>query len=473
MDYNPESSFRSLNPSGSQDESQSYGNCSECKQKRTAVAWCKNCDIAIFKENYCSWTSGNSIICNNTNSANNKALSYGSCSDCKRQRTSASWCKNCDIANLKEKFHSWTSGNSMIDEFIQYTQLKANDSTDYLEWIEFDQFDLIENTNKRGAFSSIYSAIWMEGPTWNLDEEAEVWTRNGPINVILKRLDNSQNINQDFVNQLYRYCKCLQSGSLADYFGITKDLTSCYMFVMRYYEKGNLYSYLDESMGILCWRDIVDMLWAISAGLNFIHERGLIHGHLHGGNVLVENEMDSIDTKITDTGLHGPVDKQISSKQIYGVIPFIAPEIFNGYTLTKESDIYSFGMIMWMLSAGVRPYCDRPHDSQLIQEICSGTRPSIVSGTPPVFARLMLQCLDADPFNRPTASQLYERLGNWVTAICDDPDPSDLSNQFDIAEKIKFSNLEQLHFSILPCHERAIYYSRPLNFSEPFLYEKI
>ncbi|PKY24002.1 hypothetical protein RhiirB3_438407 [Rhizophagus irregularis] len=37
-------------PSGSQDESQSYSNCSECKQKRTAVAWCKNCDIAIFKE---------------------------------------------------------------------------------------------------------------------------------------------------------------------------------------------------------------------------------------------------------------------------------------------------------------------------------------------------------------------------------------------------------------------------------------
>ncbi|GBC20765.1 uncharacterized protein OCT59_023765 [Rhizophagus irregularis] len=70
------------------------------------------------------------------NSANNKALSCGSCSDCKRQRTSASWCKNCDIANLKEKFHSWTSGNSMIDEFIQYTQLNANDSTDYLEWIE-------------------------------------------------------------------------------------------------------------------------------------------------------------------------------------------------------------------------------------------------------------------------------------------------------------------------------------------------
>ena len=99
-------------------------------------------------------------------------------------------------------------------------------------------------------------------------------------------------------------------------------------------------------MGILCWRDIVDMLWAISAGLNFIHERNLVHGHLHGGNILVESEINSIDTKIADTGLHGPFDKQISSRQIYGVISFVAPEIFNGNTPTRESDIYSFGMIM-------------------------------------------------------------------------------------------------------------------------------
>ncbi|CAB4381565.1 unnamed protein product [Rhizophagus irregularis] len=380
MDYNPESSFRSLSPSRSQDESHSYGNCSECKQKRTAVAW-------------------------------------------------------------------------------------------------------FENINKRGAFSSIYSAIWMEGPTWNLDEEAEVWNRNGPIKVILKRLDNSQSMSLEFINQLCKYHKCLQNGALADCFGITKDPTSCYMFVIRYYKNGNLYSYLDETMGILCWRDIVDMLWSISAGLHVIHEHNLVHGHLHGGNVLVENEMDSIDTKITDTGLHGPFgpfDKQIPSQHVYGVIPFVAPEVFNGNTPTKESDIYSFGMIMWMLSAGVRPYHDKPHDSQLIQEICSGLRPNVISGTPPVFARLMLQCLDADPSKRPTASQLYEWLGNWVTAICDDPDPSDLSNQFDVAEETKFANLDKLKFNNIPCHENAIYFSRPLDSiinnessSTPFFFGKM
>src|SRR4051812_27881789 len=124
------------------------------------------------------------------------------CQDCKRQRSAAALCGICDIPILKENFRNWTSGNSKIDEFIRYTQLNANENMDYLEWIEFDQFDLIENINKRGAFSSIYSAVWMEGPRWNLDEEAEIRTRNGPTKIVLKRLDNSQNMSQEFINQV-------------------------------------------------------------------------------------------------------------------------------------------------------------------------------------------------------------------------------------------------------------------------------
>ncbi|UZO07865.1 uncharacterized protein OCT59_028136 [Rhizophagus irregularis] len=72
----------------------------------------------------------------------------------------------------------------------------------------------------------------------------------------------------------------------------------------------------------------------------------------------------------------------------------------------------------------------------------------------------MLQCLDANPSNRPTASQLDECLGDWVTAICDNPDPSELSDQFDAAEEIKFSNLE--NFNTFSNDEKAIYFSRPL-----------
>ncbi|CAB4381540.1 unnamed protein product [Rhizophagus irregularis] len=36
-------------------------------------------------------------------------------------------------------------------------------------------------------------------------------------------------MSQEFIDQLYRYHKCLQSEALADCFGITKDPTSCYI----------------------------------------------------------------------------------------------------------------------------------------------------------------------------------------------------------------------------------------------------
>ncbi|CAG8454660.1 2524_t:CDS:2 [Funneliformis caledonium] len=228
-------------------------------------------------------------------------------------------------------------GNSIINEFVE--------NTNHLEWINFDRFKSVKIINKRGAFSPIYSAVWIEGPKCKFDEDAKTWLRNGPIKVILKRLSDTQNLSQGFANQLYKYRRCYQSSTLADYFGMTKDPASNYMLIMKYYEQGNLYSYLDQSLGALCWRDIVEILFNISAGLNFIHETGLVHGNLHGGNILVENEADSIDARISDTGL-----------------------------------------------------------------------------------------------------PLYNCLDKWVTAICNDPEPSDLSNQFDAAEEIKFSNLENITF---------------------------
>ncbi len=201
---------------------------------------------------------------------------------------------------------------------------------------------------------------------------------------------------------------------------------------MRYYESGDLYSYLDEAQGMLCWRDIVEMLWGISGGIEYIHESGLVHGNIHGGNLLVENEPDSVDSDIyiSDIELYCPVDKR-NSNEIYGVLPYVDPEILKGHPPTKASDIYSFGIVMWTLSVGIRPWCDRPHDSKLASEICFGHRLEIIDGTPDIYIQLMKKCWHPDPSNRPTAPQLYDLLGNWVTAICDDPDPSELSHQFE------------------------------------------
>ncbi|RHZ87498.1 hypothetical protein Glove_34g34 [Diversispora epigaea] len=385
-----------------------------------------------------------------------KKKNYGLCFTCQKQNK-INWCKNCEYSTFEKFFSRWSSGNIYIDFVIQETQRNASESTDYLEWIPFGQLDLIEFCGK-GTFSTVYSGFWLEGPRWVWDEEGDEWSRNGPIKIAIKRIDYSQNITKEYADKILKYR--IQSGSFADCFGMTRDDTGCYAFIMKYYEH-NLYQYLDEAKGILCWRDIIDMLWGISEGLEKIHKEGFYHGNLHGGNLLIENEPESVDVRIADIGIHGSVNQTTTR---YGVLPFVAPEILKDLPYTQESDIYSFGIIMWTLSSGIKPFCDRAHDKILATEIFNGLRPTIIEGTPQVYQDLMIRCWSSDQKVRPKAAEIYEILCKWVTAICDDPDPSEISNQFDEAEEKKFADLENNKFIIPPVHNQAKYISQALIF---------
>src|SRR5436190_9289531 len=191
--------------------------------------------------------------------------------------------------------------------------------------------------------------------------------------------------------QIKEYHKCLQSASLAGTFGITKDPTSNYMIVMKYYENGNLYQYLDHCNGVLSWRDMIDMLWRIAGGLERIHAEGKIHGNLHGGNLLIEDEKVSTDVRIGDVGLHGPCnyDKCRRENQIYGVLPYTAPEILRGENYSTASDIYSFGIVMNTLATGKRPWYYRAHDISLTKDICNGKSLEIPEDTPKCYAEVL------------------------------------------------------------------------------------
>ncbi|CAI2169729.1 19065_t:CDS:1 [Funneliformis geosporum] len=191
------------------------------------------------------------------------------------------------------------------------------------------------------------------------------------------------------------------------------------------------------------------MLWQIFGGIMNYHEKGLIHGNIHGGNILVEVKQDLFENiDIPEIGSYS-IDRK-NSNEIYGDLPYIAPEVLQGKPLTEAADIYSFGMIMWTISAGVLPWCNRTHDSQLFNEITSGE-----IRTPKVYTHLMTRCWDDDPSSRPNTSELYGELETWVSAI-DDADPSELLEEL--------SNLERSKFDRQTIHSEAFYTSRFLKF---------
>src|SRR6266536_2936212 len=161
-----------------------------------------------------------------------------------------------------------------------------------------------------------------------------------------------------------------------------------------------------------------------------------------------------------DLGLSQPVNNTSSSNEIYGVIPYIAPEIFKGAKFSKESDIYSMGMIMWELTSGCKPFANVEHDINLILKILDGERPKITEDTPECYANLMKSCWDSDPKKRPPITELRKIFYEWYCNL----KVIELFNQAEIKRKelIKSKKLGP-KFTNKP-HPKAIYTSRPLSF---------
>ncbi|RIB10634.1 kinase-like domain-containing protein, partial [Gigaspora rosea] len=143
----------------------------------------------------------------------------------------------------------------------------------------------------------------------------------------------------------------------------------------------------------------------IASDLKIIHSHGLVHRDLHSGNILQD---DLHNAYIADLGLSMSANMKLKFKpgEIYGALPYVAPEVLNTNLYTEASDIYSFGIIMTEIFTGYPPYYNIPHNEILAIQICLGLRPKIKCKIPKLLQDLMNRCLDAKPQNRPTANEL-------------------------------------------------------------------
>ncbi|GBC05718.1 hypothetical protein RclHR1_00640006 [Rhizophagus clarus] len=236
------------------------------------------------------------------------------------------------------------------------------------------------------------------------------------------------------------------------------------MVVMDYANKGNLRRNLTKIIENN-WNQRLFMLYKIISGLKKIHEQNLIHHDFHDGNILNNEDEKDLDDKnkvfISDLGLC-KADNFLKEYEIYGVIPFMAPEVLRGKPYTSASDIYSFSMIMWEFTSGVPPFNDRAHDFQLCISICKGERPKIIENTPQCYVNLMNKCWNEDPLERPSAEVISNIIANWIFR----PDYGGI-----ISETLKSNIMEFVNTPIgnnnliAESHPQTCYTSRLLDFT--------
>ncbi|CAB4426087.1 unnamed protein product [Rhizophagus irregularis] len=383
------------------------------------------------------------------------------CDECNRRRKPAEKSPNiCHVCYVIKRFNVKQSGNEVIDDFIRNTQIRLVKNAGKMEFVPYDQFKNIEFIAE-GGFSKVYRATWINGPVIDWNDKCSIRISN--YTVVLKKLNNSNNITSKELNELkvyYDYSSKFKKNynttknHVCRYFGITKDPNSQnIMIIMPYYDSGDLIIYITNCFYDVSWSEKLENLKKIMQGLANIHDVNIIHRDFHSGNIFFGKDSRFVDDiSIGDLGISKSATES-SCNENYGIIPYMAPEIFQGQKYTKATDIYSFGMIMWELMTGRRPFWDRNHDTELIIEIFDGLRPPIVTNAPKGYIKLIEECWHSDSEKRPSATDIYGR----IKSMCVDEYNNETNNN--PTEIIKSSDIGP----VTKNNPNAIYKSRNIS----------
>ncbi|POG73972.1 kinase-like domain-containing protein [Rhizophagus irregularis DAOM 181602=DAOM 197198] len=235
------------------------------------------------------------------------------------------------------------------------------------------------------------------------------------MKVALKKLNGSQNISAEYLSELKVYWDiCLNYKTYLTFYGMTKDPeTKEFIIIMDFANEGNLRNTVLHNFKNISWKDKINWLFDLAVDLKNMHKLGYFHKDLHSGNILRKDS----ELYISDFGLSEPANEQKLDNKIYGVLPYIAPEVLNKEPYTSSSDIYSFGIIMIELSFGKPPFYNKKHNLNLALAICDGLRPEFGKGTPEIYKKLAYRCTNANPIKRPTADELFNITEFWYDSI--------------------------------------------------------
>ncbi|RIA86039.1 kinase-like domain-containing protein [Glomus cerebriforme] len=372
------------------------------------------------------------------------------------------WCKSCTSKK------NWTSDNENFDNLIQEKCLNIVRPKDILfKWIPYREFGDIREIGK-GGFATVHSAIWND-PLSTLDNH-EIKKK-----VALKRLHNSQNMTKEFLNEVKAYYSVNEhTSNILKIYGISRNPESNdYIIVLDYADGGNFNDWINKNYKNFNWLNRLKKLGDIINGLAQIHKKWMVHRDLHTGNILVlYNHL-----YISDMGLCGEIG-HIDESKIYGVMPYVAPEVLRGKPYTRAADIYSFGMIMYFVATGRQPFDNFAHDEILALKICKGIRPEInEKEAPKCYIDLMKECWDSNPDNRPDAKKIKDSIRSFYNSYANDAETdisftnnknrfkedNEIKMQFKKAEEYRKSNFSLKNNRNSTTHSQAIYPSRLLN----------
>ncbi|XP_033844944.1 fibroblast growth factor receptor 1b [Periophthalmus magnuspinnatus] len=202
--------------------------------------------------------------------------------------------------------------------------------------------------------------------------------------------------------------------------------------VVEYAELGNLREYLraqrpagleywngprHASLGSLEIRELVSAAYQVARGMAYLASKKCIHRDLAARNVLITE--DNV-MKIADFGLARDIHHiDYYKKTTNGRLPvkWMAPEALFDRIYTHQSDVWSFGVLLWeIFTLGGSPYPGVPVE-ELFKLLKEGHRMEKPSACTQDMYQMMRDCWHAVPSRRPTFQQLVDDLDRMLSLM--------------------------------------------------------
>ena len=147
-----------------------------------------------------------------------------------------------------------------------------------------------------------------------------------------------------------------------------------YHYIVMEYVRGKDLKQLIAQRGALCKEEAVAIMKQLVSAVAEAHRRNIIHRDIKPQNVLIK---DDGTLKVVDFGIALAQDalQLTQSDSVMGSVHYLAPEVARGEAATRQSDIYSLGIVFYELLSGEVPF----HGEQAVQIAMKHMREEIPS----------------------------------------------------------------------------------------------
>ncbi|XP_032593451.1 uncharacterized protein LOC6563143 isoform X1 [Drosophila grimshawi] len=276
-----------------------------------------------------------------------------------------------------------------MDELLMSLQNLKSEIKIYEKPVDIDFLELNLNIVSESQFGIIYKGDYRE------------------TEIAVKKFKQvfKHNIKKGLEEEVTRHSR-LNHENIVKLYGITYDKNDILHLVMEYANCGSLYNYLhDEEQRTYTVKNSLHWMYQAAKGINYLlHGRTIseIHCNLNSQNMLLFKNCRLL--KISDYCFPDDRDNLPAHQNR----AYLAPEALEDGEYSKDTDIYSFGIVFWEVMTRKKPFPDL--DTSVEEDITNGLRPDLKDIIESEYKDIIKRCWDGDPVKRPSITTLIDEL---------------------------------------------------------------